>query len=106
MSDEKIIHEFVKNSAEKVVPSTTVYKGKELVNLHVYYNSTDEGEDWRLSPKDSTLWRKLIAGLMEAIDKIVEEYESELPGEGNAGVVLDEAVDGGSEIEDAKEESG
>lgn len=78
MEDEKIIHEFQKNSAERVRISFITYKGKKLVNLRIYYNAADKGEDWRPSPKGLTLRRELIPELKQAIDKAVEKWEKEL----------------------------
>ena len=95
MNEEKIIHEFFKNSAEKVVTSFTLYKGKKLVNLRVYYNAADEGEDWRPSPKGLALRRELVLELKEAIDKAAEEYQNELPGVVDTRDALDEAVETG-----------
>lgn len=78
MSEEKIIHEFQKNSGEKVVTSFSTYKGKKLVNLRVYYNAGDDQEEWRPSPKGLTLRREMIPELKDAVDKAAAEYEKEL----------------------------
>jgi hypothetical protein len=77
MSEEKILHEFQKNAGELVRTSFSVFKGKKLVNLRVYYQA---GDDWKPTPKGLTLRREMIPDLKEAIDKAVEEYEKELPG--------------------------
>ena len=77
MSEDKILHEFQKNAGEKVITSFSVFKGKKLVNLRVYYQA---GDGWRPTRKGLTLRREMIPDLKEAIDKAAQEYEKELPG--------------------------
>jgi hypothetical protein len=83
MDQEKILAEFKKNAGEVVRVSFTTYKGKKLVNLRVYYNAAEEGEDrWLPSPKGLTLRREQTPELKEAINKAAQEYEKELSGAG------------------------
>ena len=82
MSEEIIIHQFKKNANERVRISFSTFKGKRLVNLRVYYNAAEEGEDWRPTPKGLTLRRELIPELKEAICKAAEEWEKTLAGVG------------------------
>jgi len=82
MSEEKIIHQFKKNVNERVRISFSTFNGKRLVNLRVYYNAAEEGEDWRPTPKGLTLRRELIPELKEAICKAAEEWEKTLAGVG------------------------
>jgi len=77
-TDEKIIHEFMKNGEEKIIVSFNSYKGKRLINLRVYYESED---GWRPTAKGLTVRRELIPDLKEAIDKAAAEFEKEQPGE-------------------------
>ena len=87
MDEEKVIHEFQKNNGERVRISFTTYKSKKLVNLRIYYNAADKGEDWRPTPKGLTLRRELILDLKEAIDKAAEEYNKELSSSEEKGKV-------------------
>ena len=52
MSQNKLIHEFEKNSAEKVRAEFTSFNGKDLFNIRVYYNAGDGEEDWRPTKKE------------------------------------------------------
>lgn len=92
MVEERILGEFKKNSGGVVRVSFTTYKGKKLVNLRVYYNAAEEGEEWRPTPKGLTLRRELIPELKEAVDKAAEEYEKELPGPKEKGESQGEEV--------------
>jgi hypothetical protein len=74
-----IIHEFQKNSSEKVVAAFTEYKGKKLFDLRVYYNAGNERlPDWKFTKKGISVLRDLIPELKEAMDKALEEYEKTL----------------------------
>lgn len=75
--EEKIIHEFEKNTQEKVVTSFTIYKGRKLVSLRVYCRA---GDDWKRTTKGLALRREMIPDLKGAIDKAVQEYEKESLG--------------------------
>lgn len=85
MGEEKVLYEFTKNANERVRISFSTFKGKRLVNLRVYYNAAEEGEDWRPTPKGLTLRRELIPELKEAIDKAAKEWEAQLSGESREG---------------------
>jgi len=91
MNNEKIIHEFQKNSAEKVVVQFREFKGKKLVDLRIFYLSDDEV--WKPTPKGISLRRELVFELKEGIDKAAEEYEKELPSIKGTGHIQDNAVE-------------
>jgi len=78
MSEDKVIHEFQKNAGEKVITSFTTYEGRRLISIRAYYEAED---GWKPTRKGLTLRREMVVELKEAIDKAVEEYEKELPGE-------------------------
>jgi len=78
MDQEKILAEFTKNANERVRISFCTFKGKRLVNLRVYYNAAEEGEEWRPTQKGLTLRREQIPELKEAVLKADMEWEKEL----------------------------
>ena len=92
MSDEKIVHESQKNSAEKVVIQFRDFKGKKLIDLRIFYLSDDEV--WSPTPKGISLGGELLLELKEAIDKAAEEYKKELHCAVDAGDAPDKAVEG------------
>jgi hypothetical protein len=92
MDKEKVLREFKKNANERVRISFSTFKGKALVNLRVYYNAAEEGEEWRPTPKGLTLRRELIPELKKAVDLAAAEYEKGLRGPEAKGESQEEEV--------------
>lgn len=71
MSKEpQLVHSFPKNPLEEVRASISVYKGKQYVDLRVYYKG-DDGE-FRPSKKGLTLSLDLFPELEQAVGKLSE----------------------------------
>jgi len=74
MLENKLIHEFRKNPLEKVIVELTNYRGTDFVNIWVYYNASEDGEDWRPSRKGISLSIEHIDELKKGIVKAYEEW--------------------------------
>ena len=71
MSKEpQLVHTFPKNPLEEIRASVTVYKGKQYVDLRVYYKG-DDGE-YHPSKKGLTVSLDLFPELEEAMRKLRE----------------------------------
>jgi hypothetical protein len=69
MSDaSKTVHVFQKNALEEVRASISHYKGKQYMDLRVYYKA-DDGE-YKPSKKGITLVPDLLKELEEAVKKL------------------------------------
>lgn len=68
---DKLVYSFPKNPLEEVRASLTVFKGKDYVDLRIYYKG-DDGE-YRPSKKGLTLSIDLFKDLEEAVKKLGEE---------------------------------
>ncbi len=69
--EARVVHSFPKNPLEEVRASITVFKGKEYVDLRVYYKG-DDG-DYHPSKKGLTLSLDLFSELEEGVKKLREE---------------------------------
>lgn len=71
MSKEpQVVHTFPKNPLEEIRASVTVFKGKQYVDLRVYYKG-DDGE-YHPSKKGLTLSLDLFPDLEESMRKLRE----------------------------------
>lgn len=68
--EAKVVHSFPKNPLEEVRASLTVYKGKQYVDLRIYYKGDDD--EFRPSKKGLTLALDLFPELEEAVAKLKE----------------------------------
>lgn len=66
--DRKTVHTFQKNALEEVRASISRFRGKEYIDLRVYYKA-DDGE-YRPSKKGVTLVPELLKELEEAVRKL------------------------------------
>lgn len=66
--EDQLVHSFPKNPLEEVRSSLTVFKGKQYVDLRIYYKG-DDGE-FRPSKKGLTVSVDLFPELEEAIRKL------------------------------------
>ena len=66
--DRKTVHTFQKNALEEVRASISRFRGKEYIDLRVYYKA-DDGE-YRPSKKGVTLVPELLKELEEAVKKL------------------------------------
>jgi len=71
MSKEpQVVYTFPKNPLEEVRASLTVYRGKQYVDLRIYYKG-DDGE-YHPSKKGLTLSLDLFSELDKAVEKLRE----------------------------------
>ena len=75
MSGNQLIHEFMKNSAEKVKVEFSNFNGKELFDIRIYFNAKGADEDWRPTKKGVALSLDLVPELRKAIEKAQGELE-------------------------------
>jgi len=68
--EAQLVHTFPKNPLEEIHASVTVYKGKQYVDLRVYYKG-DDGE-YHPSKKGLTISLDLFPELEEAMKKLRE----------------------------------
>ncbi len=69
--EARVVYSFPKNPLEEVRASITVFKGKEYVDLRVYYKGDDD--DYHPSKKGLTLSLDLFSELEEGVKKLREE---------------------------------
>jgi hypothetical protein len=71
MSNEpQVVYSFPKNPLEEVRASLTVYRGKQYVDLRIYYKG-DDGE-YHPSKKGLTIALDLFSELDKAVEKLRE----------------------------------
>jgi len=71
-----LIHEFQKNALEKIRVSTEEFKGKEFLDIRVYYDaSSGKQSDWKPSKKGIALSFDKLPELKKGIDKAFKECE-------------------------------
>lgn len=75
MQNNKLIYEFRKNATEKIKVELSNYRGIEVINIRVYYNSDVAKDEWKPSPKGITMRADLIPELKKAIDKALTKWE-------------------------------
>ncbi|ABK16976.1 transcriptional coactivator p15/PC4 family protein [Syntrophobacter fumaroxidans] len=68
--EAKTVYSFPKNPLEEVRASLTVFKGKDYVDLRIYYKG-DDGE-YHPSKKGLTLSLDLFSELEESVRKLAE----------------------------------
>ncbi|MCK8601488.1 transcriptional coactivator p15/PC4 family protein [Desulfoferrobacter suflitae] len=68
--DAQVVYTFPKNPLEEVRASITVFKGKQYVDLRIYYKG-DDGE-FHPSKKGLTLSLDLFSELEQAVQKLSE----------------------------------
>ncbi len=74
--DYKIIHEFSKNSMERVRVALTTYKGGSYIDLRVFYHAA--GDEWRPSRKGLMVDTALLPKLAEAVERLKAAVEEEV----------------------------
>ena len=72
MSDQ-IIHEFEKNSTESIRFTLSEFKGRELVNIRVYY--TDDDGELKPTKKGISFSTELFDEFIEGIEKLKSELD-------------------------------
>lgn len=75
MQENQLIHEFQKNANEKVRAEFCEYKGRDLFNLRVFFQSDNSNEEWFPSRKGITLSASHIPELKEAVDRAYQEWK-------------------------------
>lgn len=66
--EAQVVHSFPKNPLEEVRASLSIYKGKQYVDLRIYYKG-DDGE-YHPSKKGLTISLDLFAELEESVRKL------------------------------------
>lgn len=74
--EPQLVHSFPKNPLEEVRASLTEFKGKQYVDLRIYYRG-DDGE-FHPSKKGLTLSLDLFPELEEAVQKLKEVVGEEV----------------------------
>lgn len=69
MQENQLIHEFQKNANEKVRAEFCEYKGRDLFNLRVFFQSDNSDLEWLPTRKGITISTSLIPELKEAVDR-------------------------------------
>ena len=77
MPEDRLIHTFHKNSAERVEARLRTYKGHHLAELRCYWNSA--GDTWTPTKKGLCINVALLPELAEAVRKLREAAEG--PGD-------------------------
>jgi hypothetical protein len=67
------LHSFPKNALEEVRASLTEFKGKQYIDLRVFYKADDD--EFRPTKKGLTLAPDLLPELEEALHKLKEAVE-------------------------------
>jgi hypothetical protein len=76
MNQNKLIHEFGKNSTEKVRAEFSNFNGKDLFSLRVYFKAGEGEDDWKPTKKGICVQLHQIPELKAAIDKALQECNS------------------------------
>ena len=82
MSNNQVVYEFTKNPMEKVRAELCNFRGKDILNLRVYFDAGDSTEDWRPTKKGLALSVSLIPELKKAVDKAHEVAKAQSEPEG------------------------
>jgi hypothetical protein len=80
MNEYQLIHEFQKNAIEKVRAEFCEYKGRDLFNLRVFFQSDNSSEEWLPTRKGITMSPELLLDLKEAVDKACQEWQKRTKG--------------------------
>ena len=67
-----IIHEFSKNSQEKVIIQFQEYKGNEYLDIRVFYDPGGSNAEFRATPKGLKLNPDLLPELLQGLKKAAE----------------------------------
>ncbi len=73
MDERKLVHEFQKNSMEKVKIELGTYNGKEIIDIRVYYKANGAQDNWLPSKKGICLRVDLIPELNLGIEKVYKK---------------------------------
>lgn len=74
MAENRLIHSFQRNALEEIRVSLSVFRGKEYIDIRIYYKG-DDGE-YHPSKKGITLSPELFPDLKEAMKKLEEALEA------------------------------
>lgn len=71
-----IIHEFHRNSQEKIIIQFQEYRGKEYVDIRIHYEkSLGCGTEWLPTPKGIKIKPDLLPELMKGLNKTLKQLE-------------------------------
>ncbi len=72
-----MIYEFQKNSSEKLLIRFTEYNGKSLIDLRVFFQSDDSGDEWKPTRKGIAMSRDLLSELLKGIEEAHRKWMKE-----------------------------
>jgi len=78
MQNNHLIHEFKKNSFEKIRVELCNYRGQDVINIRVYYKVDEAANNWRPTQKGITMRTDLIPELNRAINKAFKEWSENI----------------------------
>lgn len=78
MLETKLIHEFQKNSREKVKVELGNYRGTDVIIIWVYYNAGETKEDWQPTRRGISMSINHITELKEGVDKAHKEWQEQI----------------------------
>ncbi len=78
MPKEQVISEFRKNAKEEVRVSLSNYRGHDLIDIRVFYNSGNIDGDRFPTKKGITMSTKLIPDLKKAIDRAYDQLNGDI----------------------------
>lgn len=78
MKNNQLVHEFRKNSFERVKVELSNYRGIDVIDIRVYYISDVANDEWKPSPKGITMRVDRIPELKKAIDKAHKEWQEQI----------------------------
>ena len=68
----QVVYEFEKNATEKVQVQFNNFKGTDLIDIRVYYNTDDEKFEWRPTKKGISVRVDLIPELLKGLNRANE----------------------------------
>ena len=76
MQNNQVVHEFMKNAADKVRAEFSHFKGRDLFSFRIYFQSDDESGEWIPTKRGITVQTELIPELKKALDKAHEQWQA------------------------------
>ena len=75
MTENKILHEFTKNTQERIRVELVKYNNYELIGVRVYFLADVEQNKWIPTKKGITMKADLLPELKKGIDMAAHELE-------------------------------
>ncbi len=65
----EVVYEFEKNATEKVQIQLSSYKGSDLIDIRVYYDTDSDEAEWRPTRKGISIRVDLLPELLEGLQR-------------------------------------